>query len=31
VAQWQTYRVKEPMLCWLLEQLRAAVAQRARG
>ena len=31
VAQWQTYRVKEPMLCWLLGQLRATVEQRAQG
>jgi DNA-binding transcriptional LysR family regulator len=31
VAQWQSYRAKEPMMCWLMEQLRAVVAHRTEG
>ena len=30
VAQWQGYREKEPMMRWLMEQLRAVVAHRTQ-
>ena len=31
VAQWQGYRAKEPMMRWLMDQLRAVVAHRTKG